>query len=358
MSSLGQLLSSFTVPLQIWLSPEARSRVAAVLVERLGHRAQIQTQALAHAGSLRGPAVLLVTAREIMAPAADDLRELAARAHPGRTVLIGGTDDRDTLMAGINEWGVVRVVPSDPDAETVLAAVADAEAMLKREVALETAIDDLDIENSMLASAIDQLSSGLTDGRSRVSAAALTSFAEGLAVTLEREVARLAEVGALDPRIEDARRGLSLLTALVDRAYDRATTHPTNEDDRHPPEPLDDIIEMVRQLIVYQGGAPISGVLGSGLSTSIEPLALVHHLMSMADRGPLGSACAMEVYRSGEDAVIELRYESADAAQLVSAYKESITWPLLASAGARITTTEADPHILRLNLPKASASNA
>ena len=33
------------------------------------------------------------------------------RAYPGRAVLIGGTEDRDTLMAGINDWGVIRVVP-------------------------------------------------------------------------------------------------------------------------------------------------------------------------------------------------------------------------------------------------------
>ena len=83
--------------------------------------------------------------------------EIGPKAHPGRAVLVGGTSDRDILMDAINNWGVIRVVPTDADPQTIVDAIQAAGAYLNREVAMETAIDDLDIETTMLDSAIDQI---------------------------------------------------------------------------------------------------------------------------------------------------------------------------------------------------------
>ena len=351
MSSLSQLLSSFTVPLQVWLSPEARVAAASALIEGIGGRAQIHTQPLTALDTLRGPAVLVLTAREITGSDTAALRQLAERAHPGRAVLIGGTEDRDTLMAGINEWGVVRVVPSTPTADEILAAVADAESNLKREVALETAIDDLDIENTMLASAIDQIEGGLSKDLSKTASGAVTTFAAGLATILEREAERLRATSADDERIRDACEGLTLLVGLVDKAHDRSVEARAGLD--LAPEPLDALIDVVKTLILLQGGNRMGGHIGSGAAVAVEPPALVHHLMILADRGPRGSATAVEAYRAGADAVIELRYNEDVSALPNDAHGESATWPLLDAHGVKITAVDADPCSLRIVIPIA-----
>lgn len=355
MSSLSQVLSSFAVPLQVWLSPDARGCAATPLIDTLGGRAQIHTQPLSSLDTLKGPAVLVLTAREITGSNADRLRLLADRAYPGRAVLIGGTEDRDTLMAGINDWGVIRVVPSAPTAEQLLSAVSDAETNLKREVALETAIDDLDIENTMLASAIDQLEGGLDRDQPATTSGAITTFAAGLAAVLEREAERLKDASTEDSRIQGACEGLSLLAGLVDKAHDRAIESraglPVS------PEPLDALIDAVKTLITLQGGERMSGHIGSGVTVAIEPLALVHQLMALTDRGPCGSATTLEAYRAGSNAVIELRYPEPVDDQIMTTNQETAAWPILAESGVTVAVVEADPLSLRLLIPTAEESH-
>lgn len=355
MSSLNQLLSSFAVPLQVWLSPEARAQAAAPLIDGIGGRAQIHTQPLSSLDTLRGPAVLVLTAREITNSGADQLRLLAERAHPGRAVLIGGTEDRDTLMTGINEWGVIRVIPSTPTTEQILSAVADAESNLKREVALETAIDDLDIENTMLASAIDQLEGGLAKDHQKTTSGAITTFASGLATILEREAERLKASSAEDPRIHDACEGLKLLAGLVDKAHDRAVEMRAGLP--VTPESLDNLIDAVKTLVVLQGGEKMTGHIGSGVEVSIEPLALVHHLLTLADRGPSGNAVSLEAYRAGSEAVIELRYAEEISDTLLATRGESAVRSVLVSGGVKIKTVEADPCVLRVVVPTAELAH-
>ena len=351
MSSLSQLLSSFAVPLQVWLSPEARAKVATPLIDRLGGRAQIHTQPLASVDTLQGPAVLIITAREITGTNTDQLQALARLAHPGRAILIGGTDDRDTLMTGINDWGVVRVISSSPDATELMAAVSDAEATLKREVALETAIDDLDIENTMLASAIDQLEGGLAKGPAQTEANAVTTLASGLAAILEREAERLRLADSSDTRIEGACEGLSLLTSLVDKAHDRAVEGRTDL----PPvsEPLDELVDTVKRLVVLQGGERVGGHIGSGVNVLVEPLALVHHLMNLVDRGPQGTALSLEAYRAGEEAIIEIRFADTVDESLINTIQHTAAGPILEAEGVKTTTINADPNTLRIILPAA-----
>ena len=113
MSSLSQVLSEYSVPLQVWLSPEARTQVAEILITEMGDKARIVPEPLAQSTQLQGPAVLVITAKEMTGTDQTALRALAQQAHPGRAVLLGGTSDRDTLMDAINNWGVVRVVETN-----------------------------------------------------------------------------------------------------------------------------------------------------------------------------------------------------------------------------------------------------
>ena len=90
MSNLHQVLSEYSVPLQIWLAPEARNKVADVLISEMGDKAHIHPHPLPQIDGLRGPAVLVITANEINGSGQDALRVLAQKAHPGRGVLIVG----------------------------------------------------------------------------------------------------------------------------------------------------------------------------------------------------------------------------------------------------------------------------
>jgi len=353
MSQLAQVLSAYTVPLQVWLSPEARKQTATPLMDEFSGRAEVYTQPLSVLNDLKGPAVLIITASEVMAANNEELKALAKIAHPGRAVLLGGTSDRDTLMQAINEWGVIRVLPLEPDTPSLVAAVQDAETYLKREVALVTAIDDLDIETTMQESAIDHLEGGLerTKEKSRISAT--TTFASGLSTLLRRERAVLFEAskdaeGAAALGLSRPIRGLDILAGLLDKTFDRAVE--ISADLPPIPESLDELITAVRELISQQGGQDVGGHLGSGARVHVEPLALVHALIQIADRGTEGPTQAIESYRSGDKAIIEFRFPSTVDPTIISDLIDTRAWSMLAVADATLSRVEADPHILRLSL--------
>jgi len=353
MSQLAQVLSAYTVPLQIWLSPEARQQATAPLMDEMGARANIQTHPLAALDVLTGPAVLIITANEIMAPNNEGLKTLANAAHPGRAVLLGGTSDRDTLMQAINEWGVIRVLPLEPEASSLIAAVQDAETYLKREVALVTAIDDLDIETTMLESAIDHLEGGLdrTKEKSRISAT--TTFASGLSSLLRREREVLIEASehageSSANSLNRSIRGLDILAGLLDKTFDRAVE--ISADLPTMPEPIDELIAAVRELISQQGEQHMGGHLGSGATVQIEPLALVHVLIQIADRGADGPAQTIESYRSGDRAIVEFRFPSAVDRAAIHDHTQTRAWSMLTMADATLHLVDADPQILRLSL--------
>jgi hypothetical protein len=352
-SQLTQLLSEFAVPLQVWLTPEARRLVADTLIARMGARAEIHTNPLSVRDEIRGPAVLVIASTEINGAHSEDLKVLSRAAHPGRAVLVGGTADRDTLMAAINDWGVVRVVPANPDPEVLVTAVRDAEAYLKREVALVTAIDDLDIQTTMISSAIDHIEDGQEQSRQNNKANATTTFASGLSTLLERERGLLATAattadGDRDP-LDNAAAGLQLLCELVDKSHDRAIEHSAGMSMAE--EGFDDLIETARRITELQTGLSISGHLGSGASTKVDPFSVVHVLIQLAHRTPLGAAMSIESYRSGDTLVLECRYKEPTAGVDVQAHLQKHTWSTLTDSGVQMAHTPADPYTLRLVFP-------
>ena len=185
----------------------------------------------------------------------------------------------------------------------------------------------------------------------KTTSGAITTFASGLATILEREAERLKSTPAEDARIHGACEGLTLLAGLIDKAHDRVVEGRAGLD--VSAEPLDALIDTVKTLMMLQGGERMNGHIGSGVEVSIEPLALVHHLMTLADRGPTGSAVSLEAYRAGSDAVIELRYNEEVSDTLLATNVQSAVWPILASGGVRITIVEADPCTIRVMVPTA-----
>ena len=307
MSSLHQVLSAYSVPLQIWLSPESRSRVADALIANMGSKATILVDPLPQLEQLRGPAVLVITAGEMKGANQPALRLLADKAHPGRSVLVGGTSDRDTLMDAINNWGVVRVIANDSEDESIVDAVHAAGRYLNREVAMETAIDDLDIETTMLESAIDQLE-GSRERNRQVDRNNITStFSAGMVQILERERELLSAIETDLPHEQRAvlrktMEGIDTLAEVIERSHlygieKAAGLAPETE-------ALDPLVEEIRTLV----GPNIGGHIGSGAAVAIDPFPLFHALISICRTPSLGDLKTIDTHKSGTRAVTSLTF--------------------------------------------------
>ena len=79
---LSSLLGEYAVALKVWLAPQARRIAADILIDTLGHLAQVHTDPLREGAALRGPAVLVVSAEDLSGPHREALQELAARGGP------------------------------------------------------------------------------------------------------------------------------------------------------------------------------------------------------------------------------------------------------------------------------------
>ena len=306
MSTLHELLASYAVPLQIWLTPEARKRAADPLMTAFEGTALVHTSPLTVMAELNGPAVVVIAANELQGRRVDDLRGLIRRAHPGRAVMLGGTSDRDTLMTAINDWGVIRVVGADDAPEAIIGAVRAAGQNLKREVALESAIDDLDIETTMLASAIDHLGSGRAAALERTEGHASNTLSDGLTRALHREAEVVRELAQTDDALAVAVEAIDALTVMVEqagvRAVERAAELP------HASEDLDAIIRGFCAIWEAQNGEALAGHIGTGSRAVVDPLTLTGTLMAACTRQPGIPPTRLDAHRSGDCAIIEIEF--------------------------------------------------
>jgi hypothetical protein len=230
-STLRNLLEEYAVPLRVWLAPGARAVAADVLIDTLGGLADIQTDPFSCSQHLQGPAVLVITASDLRKPDLSPLLGLAKLARPGRVVLIGGTSDRDVLMEAINTWRAYRVVDAHAPKAALVDAVRDAGEMLRMGVALDTAIDDLDLENAMLDAAIAQMRSHQAQALHSTRQSAVSTMAAGLANTFTQEqevlqtLATATASHSMQPALLDALTGLQSLTQLLQTLASPAVNH-------------------------------------------------------------------------------------------------------------------------------------
>jgi len=344
MSNIQRLLADFAVPLQVWLTPEARKSAADPLREALEGKANIHANPLSSLDELTGPAVLVIAASELEGRRAEELRVLAQRAHPGRAVLIGGTSDRDTLMKGINDWGVVRVVPVNAGGDDIVSAVRAAGENLKREVALESAIDDLDIETTMLDSAIDHIDAGRDAALRQSQTTAANTLATGLATALRREgevVQRLPTEQAIVNRVT---AGIEDLAELVEQSSDRAIERAAGL----PPvaEKLDEILNRARRIWSAQCDEDLLGHIGTGSLTHVDPFAITRLLLSLLQPHGTDSPARMDAHRSGDSAWVELSFRG-------DLQPQDLTMP----DGVTVTPHPTDEGLLRLIIPLAETTH-
>ena len=351
MSNLSQVLSEYSVPLQVWLSPEARVRVAEILIPAMGDKANIVIDPLTQLAQLQGPAVLVITAKELTGTDQELLRILAKKAYPGRSVLVGGTSDRDTLMNAINNWGVVRVVGAPAEEHTLIKAVREAGLYLNREVAMETAIEDLDIETTMLDSAIDQLEHSeertLQTDRTHVA----TTFTAGMIQVLENEQQVWSSLITEDPGIENtairnALGGMKALSDIVERTLDHtieqsAGLPPTGED-------VDHLMTSICTLV----GPDIQHHLGSGVVSAVNPFALSHAILSLCRTETLGGVSRLDTHKTGCTAVVTMNFHASIPDGFIQEWKTnaSLSWNILHASGCTIRQTN-DHKSIELILP-------
>ena len=357
MSSLSQVLSEYSVPLQIWLSPEARTRVAEILIPTMGGKAHIVADPLTQLSTLRGPAVLVITARELTGPDQESLRVLSERAHPGRSVLVGGTSDRDTLMDAINNWGVVRVVESKADHNTIVEAVRAAGVYLNREVAMETAIEDLDIETTMIDSAIDQLevNQERTIEIDRTNIA--TTFTAGMIHILEKERNGMSSMLSDTPSQENAAIqqtiiGMNALADIIEKSHDHAIEKAAGL----PPagEELDQLVKNVCTLL----DAKVAGLLGSGARCSVDPFALSHSLLSICRMNESNDLTSIDTHKAGSRAVVTMSFDSDIPEGVLDEliHNDSLSWHMLEASGCTLNRSE-DFKSIELILPTQEAEH-
>ena len=323
MTSLHELLSAYAVPLQVWLTPEARKRAADALISELQGTALVNTTPLIATEDLQGPAVLVITAAELDGRRVDELRALSHRAHPGRAVLLGGTSDRDTLMTAINDWGVIRVVSSDGSDEDIVHAVRAAGDHLKREVALESAIDDLDIETTMLESAIDHLDTGRHATVARTEGHASTTLTEGLARALRHErdvVQRLAET---HEGLARSVRGVDAIAGLVEQTAVRAVERSAGLD--HAEEDIDAIVRSFVSIWSAQHDEDLPGHIGTGSRASIDPLSLSVFLSALCNQPTGATPIRLDAHRSGMEAILTIEFNEPPALDPALATPDGVT---------------------------------
>jgi len=336
MTGLHELLSAYTVPLQVWLTPEARKRSADTLISNLQGTAVVNTNPLIATEDLEGPAVLVITAAELDGRRVDELRSLSRRAHPGRAVLLGGTSDRDTLMTAINDWGVIRVVSSDGSDEEIIQAVRAAGDHLKREVALESAIDDLDIETTMLESAIDHLDTGRHATVAQTEGHASTTLTEGLANALRHERDVVQGLADTHDGLQRSVRGVDAVADLMEQTAMRAVEQSAGLE--HAKEDIDAIVRSFVSIWSAQHDEELPGHIGTGSQASIDPLSLSVFLSHLCNQPGGTTPIRLDAHRSGMEAILTIEFNEPPAVD------PNLTTP----DGVTCATTVPDSTLMRI----------
>ncbi len=204
------------MPLWVYLSPDARRRFMPSLATHLPRDA---VMADPEPGLARDtPGILVITDTDVLSTRSDTLREVAALCTPARPILVGGTANRDVLMAAINSWQVGQVLPASATTEDIAVAVIDAHEALAIDASVLATLGDLSDENTRLEAAISRLreTQGQLLHAERLST--VGRITGGLIVALRRHLVALYALEA--PLRGDETVADPEVAALVNAAFD------------------------------------------------------------------------------------------------------------------------------------------
>jgi signal transduction histidine kinase len=210
---------------RVLLTDRAGQRTLPGLAYALPRDMELREASLAVANER--PAVLVLTPEDLLAPDTTELERIATLCRPGRPILLGGTSDRDALMAAINVWRVAQVLPADASHARIAAALSTASAAVARDLSLPRRTAELVVETGRQ----EKLLADLRATRAHLfHAERLTTMGRitgGLIVAMRQHLRQLGEFEAtiaqhelddpeVGPLVRAAFDGISGITGLVD----------------------------------------------------------------------------------------------------------------------------------------------
>lgn len=208
----------------IWVAPGAWGLLTSARAAHLAAAGLVVVPAPDPADAI-GPAVLLLAPGDLSGTRREPHRKLAKAAAPGNPVMLGGTDDRDTLLDAVNTWGVWRVVPRDATPEELTDGLLAAAEVQRTRTALHQGAESLFMETRRIQDAITRLEGarGRLLAAERETAAARVS--DGLLrcvehhmecfESFEQAIAAMPSDPVLERQARFAFDGLRALTALL-----------------------------------------------------------------------------------------------------------------------------------------------
>lgn len=155
--TLEHFLPPSGLPQRIWLAPDAGTVLEKPLRKTFLEGDIIPFSPTPDGPPLQGPAILVMTDKDMDSPQRALLLQAAQRAKPGRPVIYGGSQSTDTVLEAINIWQAFRMLPMDTPSEAVMLAVRRAHEAMSMEVALEMGADRLRLECRRLNGVIEEL---------------------------------------------------------------------------------------------------------------------------------------------------------------------------------------------------------
>lgn len=244
-------LARFPVPMDIWLTEAVAENYAGIIESMMAGGARVSL--VGDPAQVQRPGILVLAPGDLAPDAPDVVRLTAERLLPGRPILVGGTRDRDVLLRALNDWRVVRVVPTDDDGPVLrsllMDSLAKAQEGLMLGVTIHRATLELRKETENLRAVITQLQAaqGALLHTERLSA--LGRITGGLIAEIRLRLKTIHEFGELAREhcsedlhalVELALDGISAATSLLDEMH--AYAEEREQTYALVPLPLDDLV--------------------------------------------------------------------------------------------------------------------
>jgi hypothetical protein len=274
-----------------------------------------------------GPAVLLLAPSDLSGARREPHRKLAKAATPGNPVLLGGTDDRDTLLDAVNIWGVWRVVPRDATPEELTDGLVAAAEVQRTRTALHQGAESLFIETRRIEDAITRLEGArgrLLDAERETAASRVS---DGLLRCVEHHMQSFESFeGAIagmprDPVLERQARfafdGLRALTALLGDLRGNLDADIGGTDLR---EPVDRTVENVLMYCRFDKRTSwrrLEATLGCQAAVAVDRHRLFHAVSSLLrhalEHSEANAGIILETSSTANQAMITIRHTDTPA---------------------------------------------
>ena len=202
------------------------------------------------------PQILLVTPRDLVQEESESLHEYLRTRRGCRMVLVGGTNDKDTLLQSINVWRVARIIPAETAAAEVWLIVQQVIDATNLANAVHRTAERLTDENQQLEKAINELQSAQKNLLHTERLSTVGRIAHGLVTSIRHHL------DALDDFSEVARGSCNTDTrSFMDLAFDATRSvsalleemqgYTNDTSDAHKPsdESLNDIVSRAIELV-------------------------------------------------------------------------------------------------------------